>query len=54
MREYQLIPPPPEGWRGRIAIIAEILRAAFGRPRASAVELQPLVSNIDEADSVQR
>ena len=53
MTKYQLIPPPPEGWRGRITVIAEILRAAFGRPRASPTELQPLVSKIDEADPLR-
>lgn len=48
MKKYQLIQPPGEGWRGRLSVIAQILRNVFRPPEPGAPELQPFVEQIDE------
>lgn len=52
MKKYQLIGPPPEGWRGRMSIFAQILRNVFRPPAREATELQPLVEKIDQVDAL--
>jgi hypothetical protein len=49
MKKYQLIKPPEEGWRGRMSVIAQILRSVFRPPEQLAPELRPYVEKIDEA-----
>jgi hypothetical protein len=48
MKKYQLIKPPEEGWRGRMSVIAQILRSVFRPPEQLAPELKPFVERIDE------
>lgn len=49
MKKYQLIQAPAEGWRGRVSVIAQILRHVFRPSQEPPPELQPLVEKIDEA-----
>ena len=48
MRKYQLLNPPEEGWRGRMSVIAQILRHVFRPPEQSTGELHPIVKKLDE------
>lgn len=48
MKKYQLIKPPDEGWRGRMSVIAQILRSVFRTPEQLAPELKTCVEKIDE------
>lgn len=48
MKKYQLIKPPEEGWRGRMSVIAQILRSVFRPPEQLAPELRPVIERIDE------
>ncbi len=48
MKKYQLIQAPAQGWRGRVSVIAEILRHVFRPQDEPPLELQPLVEKIDE------
>jgi hypothetical protein len=47
MKRYQLIKPPEEGWRGRMSVMAQILRNVFRPPEQLAPELKPIVEKID-------
>ena len=53
MKNYQLIKPPEEGWRGRMSIIAQILRSVFRPPEQLAPELTPCVEKLDEVAAGQ-
>lgn len=48
MKKYLLLEPPPDGWRGRMSVIGQILRSVFRPPAQEAAELQPLVEQVDE------
>jgi hypothetical protein len=48
MKKYQLIKPPEEGWRGRMSVIAQILRSVFRPPEQIGAELKPIVEKIDQ------
>lgn len=48
MKKYQLISPPEEGWRGRMSVIAQILRNVFRLPEQAEPELKACVEKIDE------
>lgn len=54
MDKYQLLKPPEEGWRGRMSVIAHILRNVFRTPKCPAPELQPIVDRMDEIDPLDR
>lgn len=53
MNRYQLLNPPEEGWRGRMSVIAQILRSVFRPTEQPAPELQPIVERMKEVSAAE-